>query len=46
MNSAFNLRVRREYGGTLALQYWGADCEYGVLRDVLSGPADHYRWLV
>jgi N-dimethylarginine dimethylaminohydrolase len=24
---------------------WGADSEYGVLRDVLLGPPDHFRWL-
>lgn len=24
---------------------WGADSEYGVLRDVLLGPPDNYRWL-
>ena len=38
------LSVRREGGGTPALSEWGADCEYGVLRDVLLGPADHYAW--
>lgn len=24
---------------------WGADSEYGLLRDVLLGPPDHFRWL-
>ncbi len=45
MSDQFNLRVRSEGGGTPVLEQWGADCEYGVLRDVLLGPADHYRWL-
>ncbi len=45
MSDQFSLRVRNEAGGTPVLQHWGADCEYGVLRDVLLGPADHYRWL-
>jgi N-dimethylarginine dimethylaminohydrolase len=27
------------------LENWGVDCEYGVLRDVLLGPADNYQWL-
>ena len=45
MNDGFNLRTRVEGGGTPELGDWGADCEYGVLRDVLLGPADHYRWL-
>ncbi len=44
MNPEFSLRCRKQGGGTPALQYWGADCEYGVLRDVLLGPADFYRW--
>jgi len=45
MNSAFSLRARRENGGTPVLEEWGVDCEYGVLRDILLGPADHYQWL-
>lgn len=45
MSDQFSLRVRSEDGGSRALEQWGADCEYGVLRDVLLGPADHYRWL-
>ncbi len=45
MNSEFKLRARNEGGGTPALDNWGADCEYGVLRDILLGPADHYQWL-
>ncbi len=45
MNPSFNLRTRQEKGGTPPLKEWGVDCEYGVLRDVLLGPADHYQWL-
>jgi len=45
MKSAFSLRARQENGGTPVLQDWGVDCEYGVLRDILLGPADHYQWL-
>ncbi len=45
MSDGFNLRNRREGGATPVLKDWGVDCEYGVLRDVLLGPADHYQWL-
>ena len=45
MTNEFSLRRRRAGGGTPRLQDWGVDSEYGVLRDVLLGPADHYRWL-
>ena len=45
MNSEFKLRARIEGGGTPVLEGWGADCEYGVLRDILLGPADNYQWL-
>ena len=45
MNSGFSLRCRNEGGGTPVLENWGADCEYGVLKDILLGPADHYQWL-
>ena len=41
----FTLRRRQEGGGTARLNDWGADSDYGVLRDVLLGPADHFRWL-
>lgn len=30
--------------GTPRTQYWGVDSEYGALRDVLIGPAQHYQW--
>ena len=35
----------RNGGGTETLVDWGVNSEYGVLRDVLLGPADNYRWL-
>ncbi len=44
MNPEFSLRCRKQGGGTPTLQSWGADCDYGVLRDVLLGPADFYQW--
>ncbi len=31
--------------GTESGADWGVDSEYGVLRDVVLGPADHFRWL-
>lgn len=39
-----SLRRRNANGGTRPLSPWGLDSEYGVLRDVLIGPADHYTW--
>ena len=45
MQESFNLRARQEGGGTPTLGDWGVDSEYGVLRDVLLGPADHFQWL-
>jgi N-dimethylarginine dimethylaminohydrolase len=39
------LRTREEGGGTTPLADWGIDSEYGVLRDVLLGSADAFRWL-
>jgi len=45
MSDAFSLRVRKTGGGTQVLADWGVDSEYGVLRDVLLGPADNYHWL-
>ncbi len=44
MTDGFSLRVRCSGGGTPRLENWGVDSEYGVLRDVLLGPADNYRW--
>ena len=39
------LRARQEDGNTPALEDWGITSEYGVLRDVLVGSADSFRWL-
>jgi len=39
-----SLSVRKPGGGTAPPSRWGIDSEYGRLRDVLVGPADHYRW--
>jgi len=39
------LQRRREGGGTAPLERWGANSDYGVLRDVLLGPVEHFRWL-
>ena len=39
------LRTRREGGGTPTLTRWGVDSEYGVLRDVLLGPPEYFRWM-
>lgn len=44
-SDTFSLRCRREGGGTSLLTHWGANSDYGVLRDVLLGPVEHYRWL-
>jgi N-dimethylarginine dimethylaminohydrolase len=38
------LRTRIDGGGTPRPQRWGVDSEYGVLRDVLLGPVDHFAW--
>lgn len=37
------LRTRLDTG-TPRLNQWGVDSEYGVLRDVLVGPIDNFRW--
>ncbi len=34
----------RQPGGTPRAARWGVDSEYGVLRDVLLGPIDHFSW--
>ena len=39
-----NLGTRRAGGGTPRPEHWGVDSEYGVLRDVLVGPIDHFTW--
>ncbi len=38
------LRTRRDGGGSPLAAPWGVDSEYGVLRDVLVGPIDHFGW--
>ncbi|MGA9028095.1 MAG: arginine deiminase-related protein [Steroidobacteraceae bacterium] len=38
------LRTRIEGGGTPRAGGWGVDSEYGMLRDVLIGPVDHFSW--
>ncbi|MBS9717445.1 dimethylarginine dimethylaminohydrolase family protein [Pseudohalocynthiibacter aestuariivivens] len=43
--SEFQLRSRCEGGGTSKLNAWGADSDYGVLRSVLLGPIENYKWL-
>ncbi len=40
---AFELTVRHEEGGTPVSAEWGANCEYGPLRDVLLGPPETFR---
>lgn len=44
MSTEFSLRCRKDGGGTPQLADWGADCDYGVLQDILLGPADNYAW--
>ena len=41
----FNLRNRKDGGGTAKLNSWGADSDYGTLRSVLLGPIENYQWL-
>ncbi|MEC8834067.1 MAG: arginine deiminase family protein [Pseudomonadota bacterium] len=43
--SEFVLKHRVEGGGTRELSDWGMNSEYGVLREVLLGPIENYRWL-
>lgn len=43
-NSAFSLNNRLVQGGSPVLKNWGMDSEYGVMKDVLVGPMDHYSW--
>jgi N-dimethylarginine dimethylaminohydrolase len=38
------LRSRLAAGGTPRPSQWGVDSEYGVLRDLLVGPIEHFRW--
>ena len=39
------LCVRRPGGGSAVQERWGVDSEYGVLRDVLLGGPEAFRWL-
>lgn len=44
-STPFTLRHRKDGGGTATLNYWGANSDYGTLRDVLLGPVENYEWL-
>ena len=44
-NGGGPLWARRPSGGTPEAEGWGADCEYGVLREVLLGPAETFHWM-
>ena len=39
------LRARVEGGGTPEMTNWYLKSETGILRDVLLGPAESFRWL-
>ncbi len=39
------LRARLDEGGTPRMQKWALKSEAGLLRDVLLGPAETFRWL-
>jgi N-dimethylarginine dimethylaminohydrolase len=45
MTNLSSLRHRRSNGGTPESTNWGVNSEYGVLRDVLLGPPQHFKWL-
>ncbi len=47
MTTQFNkaLRARTHGGSTEKLRRWGADSEYGVLKKVLLGPVNYFRWM-
>ncbi len=40
-----SLRSRNPEGNTKTLDKWGVDSEYGVLKKVLLGPVNHFRWM-
>ena len=40
-----SLKTRQNDGSTPELQDWGINSEYGVLRDVLLGSAQCFRWM-
>jgi N-dimethylarginine dimethylaminohydrolase len=39
------LQARKADGGSPRSERWGVDSEYGLLRDVLLGSPDSFRWL-
>lgn len=41
----FELKIRKDGGGTPTLNYWGATSEYDRLTDVLIGPVENFKWL-
>ncbi len=41
----FCLKSRNLSGRTAPLQYWGSNCEYDKLTDVLLGPVENFQWL-
>ena len=43
-NTRNGLRTRLNGGATPRSKDWGIDSEYGVLRDVLVGPIEHFIW--
>ncbi len=42
---SFSIKVRNQLGNSPKLSYWGADCEYDILNDVLLGTPENYKWL-
>ena len=44
-NDSPALGVRLADGNTPVLEDWGSNCEYGVMRDVLLGPPETFRWM-
>ena len=41
----FCLKSRNLSGRTAPLKYWGSNCEYDKLTDVLLGPVENFQWL-
>ena len=39
------LKTRQPDGATMISKEWGVNSEYGVLRKVLLGPVEHFRWM-
>ena len=40
-----SLGIRNPLGQTRISEYWGINSEYGVLRDVLLGSPECFRWM-